>query len=99
VEFLILAVPLVLLWLLVLRPAQRRQRESLALQHALREGQEVMTTSGLYGRITTLADDRVELEVSPGVRVHFARGAVARVLSPQVEDPAGGEMGESDTRE
>ena len=82
----ILALPLIGIWLLVIRPAQRRQREAAALNSTLTVGQEVMTTSGLYGTITALDDESAHLEVSPGVVLRFTRRAVASVAKPT--DPA-----------
>lgn len=75
-----------LFYLLILRPARARQREAMALQQSLQQGQEVMTTSGLYGRIVELSDDDVVLEVAPEVRTRWARAAVAQVV-PADETP------------
>jgi len=78
----ILALPLIGIWLLVNRPAQRRQREAAALNAELAVGQDVMTTSGLYGTITALDEEAAHLEVAPGVVLRFTRRAVAAVAKP-----------------
>ena len=57
---------------------RRRIRAVEALQSQLREGDEIMTSGGLFGRITRLEQDTFELEIAPGTVVRFARGAVAR---------------------
>lgn len=79
--------PLVLIvvvfWLLVLRPARRRQREAAQLQRALAVGDQVMLTSGILGTVTSLADDRFDLEIAPGVVIAAMRPAVARVVPPE----------------
>ena len=79
-----------LFWLLLIRPAQRRQREMRRMQSSLAVGDEVMLTSGIYGTVRTLAEDRVEVEVSPGVVLGVARGAVGSVVpeSAGVPSPA-----------
>jgi preprotein translocase subunit YajC len=64
---------------------RRRIRAVEALQSQLQEGDEIMTTGGLFGRITRLDQDSLELEIAPGTVVRFARGAVAR----RVVDAAG----------
>jgi preprotein translocase subunit YajC len=64
---------------------RRRIRAVEALQSQLREGDEIMTTGGLFGRIARLDQDTLELEIGPGTVVRFARGAVARRLSDAVE--------------
>jgi preprotein translocase subunit YajC len=77
---------LVLFWLMVIRPASRRQKAVAALQDSLRAGQRVMLTSGIYGTIASLEDDRVHLEVAAGVQVEVARAAVAKVLDSATQD-------------
>ena len=73
-----------LLW----RPQQRRMSAVRALQSALREGDEVMTTSGIYGRITELGEADAHLEIAPNTVIHVARGAIGERLT--VDDPAAG---------
>lgn len=76
-------------YLLIIRPARNRQRAALQLQSQLEPGLEVMTTSGIYGRVAGLDDDSVSLEVSPGVTLRVTKAAVGRVLSePQDPGPA-----------
>ena len=81
--------PLLLLvvafWFLIVRPQRNRQREAASLQSSLAPGLEVMTSSGIYGRIEHLDDSVVVLEVAPGTRMRFARQAIARVVTPVTE--------------
>jgi preprotein translocase subunit YajC len=85
VESLASLLPLVgialLFWLLLIRPAQRRQRETLRMQSAIAVGDEVMLTSGIFGTVKAVVDDRFEVEVAPGVVVTVARGAVGTVVT------------------
>ena len=46
-----------------------------------------MTTAGLFGTITALEDDQVELEIAPGVRVRYVKAAIAQVVEPAPEAP------------
>lgn len=73
---------------MLIRPAQRRSQEAAALAAAVQVGQEVVTTSGLFGRITALDESTVQLLVAPGVELRFDRRAIGRVV--------GGEMPEGD---
>jgi preprotein translocase subunit YajC len=57
---------------------RRRIRAVEAVQSQLGEGDQIMTTGGMYGRITRLEQDSFELEIAPGTVVRFARGAVGR---------------------
>ncbi|HSV40609.1 MAG TPA: preprotein translocase subunit YajC [Nocardioidaceae bacterium] len=86
-EALVNLLPLLLIaglfWFLLIRPAQRRQREATATQHAATVGSEVMLTSGIFGIVTDSTDETLQLEVAPGTVLKVARGAVARVLSDE----------------
>ena len=82
---LLLALPLIVIWLLV-RGQQRRAAEAAQLAEQLRVGQDVITTSGLYGTIASLDESTVLLLVAPGVEVRFDRRAVARVRDLESED-------------
>lgn len=79
----VLAVTLGLTWLLFILPQQRRIRAHQAVVARLQVGDEVMTTSGMYGTITALDDETASLEIAPGTTVRFARGAVARLLGEE----------------
>jgi preprotein translocase subunit YajC len=85
VESLASLLPLVgialLFWLLMIRPAQRRQRETLRMQSAIEAGDEVMLTSGIFGTVKAVVEDRFQVEVAPGVVVEIARGAVGTVVT------------------
>ena len=70
-------------WFLVLRPARRRQRETMELQQQLAVGSRVMLTSGVFGEITLLSDEAVSLRVSPQVTIAVHRNAVGRILSDE----------------
>ncbi|MCD4525162.1 MULTISPECIES: preprotein translocase subunit YajC [unclassified Nocardioides] len=74
-----------LFWLLVIRPASRRQRELARMQSSLSVGDEVMLTSGVFGTLRELHDDRVSVEIAPGVVISVARGAVGNVVTPEPE--------------
>jgi preprotein translocase subunit YajC len=86
---LVLVAPLLGIWLLLIRPAQRRAQEAAALAAAVQVGQEVVTTSGLFGRITGLDEGTVQLLVAPGVELRFDRRAIGRVVAadPEVDPP------------
>lgn len=68
----------VFFYFLLIRPQQRRARQQRALIDSLDVGDEVMTIGGVFGTIRRLDEDRVSLEVSPGVDLQFAKSAIAR---------------------
>jgi preprotein translocase subunit YajC len=73
---------IVAFYFLILRPARARQASQAAVHSQLRPGVEAMTTSGLFGTVTAVEGDKVELEIADGVRVRFMAAAVAQVIDP-----------------
>ncbi|WP_299923514.1 preprotein translocase subunit YajC [uncultured Nocardioides sp.] len=73
---------LALFWFMVVRPQQRRQKEVVRLQQSIEIGQRVMMSSGIYGTVVSLADDRARLEIAPGTQIDIARAAIAKVDEP-----------------
>jgi preprotein translocase subunit YajC len=79
------------LWM---RPQRRRMREKQAAQHDVEVGDEVVTASGIIGRVEGFVGNRVELEISPGTTIEVMRQAIARRAEPNVtyeQDEPGGE--------
>jgi preprotein translocase subunit YajC len=79
--------PLILIfavfWLLIIRPQRRRQREMADTQSSLVPGSEVMLGSGIFGTVSAVSDETLQLEVSPGTQLKVARQAVVRVIEPE----------------
>ncbi len=69
-------------WLLIWRPQRRRQQDLAATRAALEIGSEVMLGSGIFGRVQSLEDETVQVEIAPGVTVKVARQAIGRVIEP-----------------
>jgi preprotein translocase subunit YajC len=71
-----------LLWVLFLLPQKRQVRAHQQLVADLNEGDEVVMTAGIHGRITHLGPEDARLEVAPGVELRIARQAVLRRVDP-----------------
>jgi len=71
----LLLLPLVAYFLLI-RPNRKRIREQQSMQSTLEVGDEIVTTSGIYGFITGFDGDRVWVEVDDDVQLRVARAAV-----------------------
>jgi preprotein translocase subunit YajC len=69
-----------LLWLLLIRPQSRRQRELRAMQSALEVGDEVMLASGIFGTVRALNERFAHVDIANGVTVKVARGAIGQVV-------------------
>lgn len=68
----------VAMYFLLIRPQRKRQREAAALQQSIEIGDEVMTTSGMYGFITGFEGDVAWLEIDDDVQIRVARAAIQR---------------------
>lgn len=78
----------VAMYFLLIRPQRRRQREQASMQSSIGVGDEVMTTSGLYGFITGFDGDIVWLEIDDNVQIRVARAAVQRKVDTAAGDTA-----------
>jgi preprotein translocase subunit YajC len=87
--FPILIFGFLILYLLVVRPRQRRQNQQQQRLSELRVGDEVITAGGIYGTISSLGDDYVEVEIAPKLQVRVARRAIAAVTSEPEPEEAG----------
>ena len=71
----LLAIPAVMYFVLI-RPQRKRQREQAEIMSAIDIGDEVVTTSGIYGFITGKEDDKFWLEIDENVQIRIAKAAV-----------------------
>jgi preprotein translocase subunit YajC len=99
VPFLLIAL---VFWLLLIRPQRRRALELDRIQRGLTVGDEVLLGSGIVATVAEIPTEGefLGVEVSPGVRVRVARGAVARILessSATMPGPADAALGDRDT--
>jgi len=79
-QFLPLVAIFVVFYFLMLRPQQKRAKETKAMLEALQKGDEVVTAGGIVGRIAKLSDQYATVEIASGVEVTMQRQAVAQVL-------------------
>ena len=70
----------VLFYFIAIRPQRKRQNEHAAMVAALRKGDEVVTTSGILGKVTSLDDNYMVLNVANNVDLKFQRVHVHAVL-------------------
>jgi preprotein translocase subunit YajC len=77
----------VAMYFLMIRPQRRRLREQQDMQRSISEGDEVLTTSGVYGFVVAMDDDVVWLEIAENVEIRIAKGAISKVVQ-QAETPA-----------
>lgn len=86
--FLIFLLLLFAVYFLWLRPQRQKLRAQNVQRSAPVEGDEVVTTGGIIGRITAIEGDRAELEVAPGQSLTIHRSALGRRLDPPIPESA-----------
>ena len=86
----LLALP-VLMYFLLIRPQQKRAKEQKELLSAVEEGDEVMTTGGLYGYVNAVEGETIWLEIAENVEIRIAKAAVLKRIPLGTDDAAGAE--------
>jgi preprotein translocase subunit YajC len=76
-----------LIYLLGVRPQQKRRKELEGLLSRLRPGDEIVTVSGIYGTVTEIEQgETLLLEVSEDTDIRIAKASIARLASPSGAD-------------
>jgi len=86
IAFLPLAIIMVIFYVLLILPAQRRQKKTQSMLNELKTGDKVVTNGGLYGTIVSLDGDSLQLRIADQVKVKVARSAVAGLQTEGKED-------------
>lgn len=64
-------------YVLLILPAQRRQKKTQQMLNALKSGDKVLTNGGIYGTIVGIDNDAVQLRIADQVKIRVARSAIA----------------------
>jgi preprotein translocase YajC subunit len=75
--FFFLALTFLGVWIFV--SGYNRKKAAEKLRSEVVKGATVMLTSGIFGKIASIKDDRIELETAPGQKLKVAIGAVSRI--------------------
>jgi preprotein translocase subunit YajC len=83
--FFVQIMPLLLIFVVfyffLIRPQQKRAKDHEAKINAVQKNDEVVTGGGLMGKVIKVADDHVEVEIAPNVRVKALKSTLANVQS------------------
>ena len=81
--FMPLIIVFVIFYFLIFRPQQKQQKLKKKMLSELKRGDEVITSGGIYGKITDLTDTFVMLQVSGNVTIKVDRSQVNTVRNPE----------------
>ena len=78
-QFIMIALIIGIFYFWLIRPQQKQQKELKKMIGDARKGDEVVMTSGIYGKISEVKDDVVMLQVANNVVLKFDRGSIQRI--------------------
>ena len=70
----------VVFYFLLIRPQQKKAKESRAMLDALQKGDEIVTAGGVLGKISKIGEQYLTVEIASGTEIVVQRGAVAQLL-------------------
>ena len=76
IQFIPFVLVLGIFYFVILLPMKRRQKKVEQFLAALKVGDKVVTTGGLYGSVAKLDTDSVQLQIAQNVRVEVSRGSI-----------------------
>ena len=83
-SIIMMAAVVLIFWLFMIRPQQKRQKEVQRKREALSTGDRIVTSGGLYGTIRDIKETEFVVEIAEGVRVRVDRGSVFPAASDEV---------------
>jgi preprotein translocase subunit YajC len=76
VQFVPLALVVAIFYFIILLPMKRKQQKVQEFLNALKVNDKVITTGGIYGQITRLSDQMVQLQIADKVRIDVAKASI-----------------------
>jgi preprotein translocase subunit YajC len=80
VQFLPIIAIMVIMYFLIIRPQQQKQKQADAMLKALKKGDRVLTTGGILGTVVGIDDARAVLKIADETKVEFMKTAIVQVL-------------------
>ncbi len=71
------------MYFVLIRPQQKRQREHAKMVSDLTLDDDIVTIGGIHGTVVALGDDAVDIEVTDDVVIRIQRSAVAKIVAPE----------------
>jgi preprotein translocase subunit YajC len=77
-SFIFLLLIIVVFYFFMIRPQMKRQKELKTYRDSLQKGDKIITTGGIYGKVTDIKDTTVTVEISDKVLVKIDKSAVLK---------------------
>jgi preprotein translocase subunit YajC len=75
----------VIFYFLLILPQQKRQKKLKAMLEALKKGDKIVTSSGIWGTITNLGKDTVTVQIADNTKIKVQRDHISRVRGDEEE--------------
>jgi preprotein translocase subunit YajC len=79
--FIPLILMFVIFYFLLIRPQQKKAKMHKQMLSEIKKGDRVVSSGGLHGVVTGIADDVVTMEIAPKVRVKVSRGSISGIMN------------------
>ena len=73
----------IILYFLMIRPQQEKQKKTVEMLSALKKGDRVLTTGGIYGTVVGVDDAKAVVRISDDTKVEFAKSAIVQVVAEE----------------
>ena len=77
----------VVMWLFMIRPQQKKQKELAKFRNALQKGDKIVTIGGIHGTVVMVKDKTVIIKVDDSARIEFNKSAISSVVGKGTEKP------------
>jgi preprotein translocase subunit YajC len=81
--FLPMIIVMGIFYVMLILPQQRQRKKTQAMLAALKNGDKIVTTSGIYGTVNGIDGDTVILKIADQVKIRVTRSAIAHVEAPE----------------
>jgi preprotein translocase subunit YajC len=79
IQFLPIILIFVIMYFLILRPQQQRQRQHREMIANVRRGDTIVTTGGIIGKVAKVDEHEIQVEVADDIKLRIVRGMIAEV--------------------
>jgi preprotein translocase subunit YajC len=87
-SFLPLILIFVFFYLFLIRPQQKKAKEHQKSLNALKKGDKVITSGGIYATINAIRDNVLDIKIADGVNVQIAKQSIATVITKETQEQA-----------
>jgi len=83
-QFILLGGIMLVFYFFMIRPQQKKQKDQKKFRENLSVGDEVVTLGGCYGKVVSVSDDTIVLDVDRGVKLTFTKDAISLEASQKI---------------